>query len=79
MAARASLFRTESRWGLYHARTDYPETDNENWFCHAILYRDADGAMRSRTRPVAPYVVEIPGSERDAYHKLRIRPPAAAE
>jgi succinate dehydrogenase/fumarate reductase flavoprotein subunit len=37
MAARASLFRTESRWGLYHARVDYPETDNENWFCHTIL------------------------------------------
>jgi succinate dehydrogenase/fumarate reductase flavoprotein subunit len=25
MAARASLFRTESRWGLYHHRLDFPE------------------------------------------------------
>ena len=24
MAAHASLYRTESRWGLYHLRTDYP-------------------------------------------------------
>ena len=80
MAARASLFRTESRWGLYHARADYPETDNDNWFCHAMLYRDGNGAaMRSRKRPIAPYVVDIPGSDRDAYEKLRIRRPAAAE
>ena len=28
MAARASLFRTESRWGLYHYRTDFPERDD---------------------------------------------------
>jgi succinate dehydrogenase/fumarate reductase flavoprotein subunit len=79
MAARASLFRTESRWGLYHARVDYPETDDENWFCHAILCRDADGAMCSRKRPVAPYVVDILGGQRDAYRKLRIQRPAAAE
>ena len=29
MAAHASLYRTESRWGLYHLRTDYPEKDND--------------------------------------------------
>ena len=28
MAARASLYRTESRWGLYHYRVDFPEQDN---------------------------------------------------
>jgi succinate dehydrogenase/fumarate reductase flavoprotein subunit len=27
MAARASLLRTESRWGLYHHRLDFPEMD----------------------------------------------------
>src|SRR5690606_9336102 len=37
MAARASLFREESRWGLYHFRVDYPETDNRNWFVHVQL------------------------------------------
>lgn len=25
MAARASLFRKESRWGLYHYRADFPQ------------------------------------------------------
>ncbi len=25
MAARASLFREESRWGLYHYRADFPQ------------------------------------------------------
>ena len=39
MAARASLYRTESRWGLYHYRVDYPETDDDNWFCHAHAAR----------------------------------------
>ncbi len=36
MAAHASLYRTESRWGLYHHRVDYPERNDENWFCHTI-------------------------------------------
>ena len=27
MAATSSLYRTESRWGLYHYRVDHPETD----------------------------------------------------
>lgn len=33
--------------------------------------------MRSRKRPVAPYVVEIGGDERDAYRKLRVQRAAA--
>src|SRR5579871_324994 len=72
MAVCASLFRTESRWGLYHHRTDYPERDNDNWFCHTIL-RKRDGKMGCETRPVAPYVVPIADDERDAYDKQRIR------
>ena len=43
MAARASLYRTESRWGLYHYRLDYPEMDDDNWFVHVNLKKDADG------------------------------------
>ncbi len=73
MAAAASLYRTESRWGLYHYRVDYPEKDDENWFCHTMLYRDADGKMASKTRPVAPYIVPIEESEKDAYDRQRIR------
>jgi len=42
MAAHASLYRTESRWGLYHLRTDYPEKNNDEWFCHTLL-RKKDG------------------------------------
>ena len=30
MAARSSLTRTESRWGLYHDRADMPERDDED-------------------------------------------------
>ena len=32
MAARASLYRTESRWGLYHNRVDYPDRNDLEWF-----------------------------------------------
>lgn len=72
MAAHASLFRTESRWGLYHNRVDHPEKDDENWFCHTLL-RKVDGAMVSEKRAVEPYVVPIDEAERDAYDRLRVR------
>ncbi len=75
MAARASLYRTESRWGLYHARVDYPERDDAQWFCHAQLKKDAQGRMASFKRPVEPYIVPIAERDRAAYHQLRI--PAA--
>jgi succinate dehydrogenase/fumarate reductase flavoprotein subunit len=54
MAARASLARTESRWGLYHQRADWPEQDNANWFCHLNLRKSGAGTMETFTRPVAP-------------------------
>jgi succinate dehydrogenase/fumarate reductase flavoprotein subunit len=73
MAARASLFRKESRWGLYHYRVDHPARDDENWFVHTLLYKGADGAMAHRTRPVSRYVVPIGDLDKDAYHKLRLR------
>lgn len=77
MAARASLFRTESRWGLYHHRLDYPESDDARWFVHVDLYKDAAGRMQARKRPVAPYVIPLDDDERRSYHRLRI--PAGAE
>lgn len=79
MAASASLYRTESRWGLYHMRVDHPETDDENWFCHTMLYKDAQGAMANRKRAVDPYCVAIPDAERGAYRSLRVAVPIAAE
>jgi len=72
MAAFASLFRTESRWGLYHYRVDYPEKNNAEWFCHSIL-RKQNGRMTAEKRAVAPYIVPIEESERSAYDRQRIR------
>jgi succinate dehydrogenase/fumarate reductase flavoprotein subunit len=34
MAARSSLYRSESRWGLYHYRVDYPEKNDQEWFAY---------------------------------------------
>ena len=71
MAVHASLFRQESRWGLYHLRTDFPEKDNENWFCHTLLSKQ-NGKMVSEKREVEPYIVPIAEEERDLYDKQRI-------
>jgi succinate dehydrogenase/fumarate reductase flavoprotein subunit len=75
MAARASLYRTESRWGLYHYRQDYPEMDDVNWFVHVNLKRGADGEIQVLKRPVAPYVVPLDEDELRSYHHLRINLP----
>jgi len=72
MAARASLFRTESRWGLYHARVDFPERNDADWLVHAQLRKDEQGRMVSFKRPIEPYIVPIAETERSAYQKLRI-------
>ncbi|MFI2333316.1 fumarate reductase/succinate dehydrogenase flavoprotein subunit [Nocardia rhamnosiphila] len=61
MAARSSLTRTESRWGLYHERADLPERDDETWRYHLNLRKAADGTMEFLKRPVAPYLVPVPG------------------
>ncbi|MEU7744606.1 fumarate reductase/succinate dehydrogenase flavoprotein subunit [Nonomuraea sp. NPDC049158] len=58
MAARASLTRTESRWGLYHERADQPGRDDEGWLFHLNLRR-RDGAMEFVKRPVEPYLVPV--------------------
>ncbi|MFD6761923.1 fumarate reductase/succinate dehydrogenase flavoprotein subunit [Streptomyces roseolus] len=60
MAARASLARTESRWGLYHERLDHPERDDAEWLYHLDLRKSARGAMEFTARPVEPYVVPVP-------------------
>ncbi|MDR6232887.1 fumarate reductase/succinate dehydrogenase flavoprotein subunit [Pseudomonas oryzihabitans] len=73
MAARASLFRKESRWGLYHHRVDYPERNDADWFQHCHLHKTADGTMRSFTRPVEPYLVPLDGADNQAYDQLRVR------
>lgn len=71
MAAFASLYRTESRWGLYHMRTDYPERDDANWNCH-VLTRKVDGQMTCEKRDIQPYLVPISDDEMGAYYRQRI-------
>ena len=72
MAARASLFRTESRWGLYHYRQDFPEMDEENWFVHVNLKLGSDGAMTLFKRSIEPYVVPLDQTELENYRRIRI-------
>ncbi len=73
MAAVASMYRTESRWGLYHNYVDFPKTDNDQWFCHVQLYKDQNDQMVCKTRPVDPYVVELDEHEKNAYNQLRVQ------
>ncbi|MEU3849630.1 fumarate reductase/succinate dehydrogenase flavoprotein subunit [Streptomyces sp. NPDC029554] len=61
MAARSSLARTESRWGLYHDRLDHPRRDDTSWFHHLDLHKSPSGAMEFTARPVAPYLVPVDG------------------
>jgi len=63
MAARSSLTRTESRWGLYHDRADLPERDDDQWGYHLNLRKSDDGSMTFLKRPVAQYFVPVPGLE----------------
>jgi succinate dehydrogenase/fumarate reductase flavoprotein subunit len=72
IAVTSSLFRTESRWGLYHLRVDHPGKDDRDWFCHTILEKGPHGPVCSK-RPVAPYLVGVEETERDAYGRQRIR------
>jgi succinate dehydrogenase/fumarate reductase flavoprotein subunit len=77
MAARASLYRRESRWGLYHYRLDYPEMNDAEWFVHVNLKKGPDGKMQLFKRPVLPYVVPLDEGELRGYHGLRIAQGAA--
>ncbi len=77
MAARTSLFRTESRWGLYHYRQDYPEHNDNEWLAHVQVKKGEDGAMSVFKRPLEPYLVEPDESEKTVYQQLRIQPKEA--
>lgn len=77
LAARASLFRTESRWGLYHLCVDHPQKDDDEWFCHTNVKTDAQGRAQFRKRAVEPYIVELNEQEKSAYQRLRVAKSAA--
>ena len=51
IAAHASLFRTESRFGFYHQRTDFPEKDDQNWQTRVIVSRGPDGPALKKENP----------------------------
>jgi succinate dehydrogenase/fumarate reductase flavoprotein subunit len=72
MAARASLFRAESRWGLYHYRVDHPQRDDREWFCHCHLKKGDDGQMTSFKKAVEPYIIPLDAEEMQAYDRLRV-------
>lgn len=78
MAARASLFRAESRWGLYHHRVDHPERNDAEWFCHCHLKKGEDGRMTSFKKPVEPYLIPLDAEEQQAYDRLRVKTEVAA-
>ena len=53
LSAHASLMRKESRWGQGHRRTDYPQTDNENWLCHVVVKKGTElGEVQVGTKPL---------------------------
>jgi succinate dehydrogenase/fumarate reductase flavoprotein subunit len=72
LAARASLYRTESRWGLYHYRSDFEARNDAEWFCFVEIRKGADGKPELFKRPVDPYIVPVGDDERNAYNQLRI-------
>ena len=72
MAATASLYRTESRWGLYHYRVDHPEKNDADWFCHVHLYQNENGEKTCKKLPIEPYVYEPEAAEKHAYDRLRV-------
>ena len=55
MAAKASLFRTESRWGLYHYRLDFPNRNDDEWLCNTIIRKsEVDNKMTIAKQPLKP-------------------------
>lgn len=53
MSALASKERTESRWGLWHSRSDYPLKDDAHWLKHIVLTQgESFEDVRISFRPV---------------------------
>jgi succinate dehydrogenase/fumarate reductase flavoprotein subunit len=76
MAASASLFREESRWGLYHNRVDFPTRNDAEWFTHCHLRKAGEDGMESYKKPVEPYLFPLDDEEKSAYQRLRVVAPA---
>jgi succinate dehydrogenase/fumarate reductase flavoprotein subunit len=53
LSATASLERKESRWGLWHFRSDYPERNDDEWLRHIVLTRgESPGDVRVAHRDI---------------------------
>lgn len=72
LAARASLYREESRWGLYHYRTDYQGRNDADWFAFVEVRKGADGQPEIFKRPVPDYIYPIDKSELYGYDAMRV-------
>ena len=60
MAAKASLYRTESRWGLYHYRLDFPNRNDEEWMCNTIIKKSLDNnEMTIFKEDLKPYLFDV--------------------
>lgn len=75
MAAHASLYREESRWGLYHNRVDFPQRNDAEWFTHCHLRKAGENGMSSFKKPVEPYLFPLDDDEKTAYQRLRVVTP----
>lgn len=76
MAAQASLYREESRWGLYHHRVDFPQRNDVEWFTHCHLVKSGEAGMKSFKKPVEPYLYALDEAERGAYQRMRVVKPS---
>ncbi len=72
LAARASFYREESRWGLYHYRTDYQGRNDADWFAFVEVRKGADGQPEIFKRPVPDYIYPIDKSELYGYDAMRV-------
>ena len=60
MAAKASLYRTESRWGLYHYRLDFPNRNDEEWMCNTIIKKCFEkNEMTISKEDLKPYLFDV--------------------
>lgn len=50
LAALASFYREESRFGLYHERVDYPEKNDANWLTRIMICKGPDGPVLEKER-----------------------------
>ncbi|WP_301860623.1 fumarate reductase/succinate dehydrogenase flavoprotein subunit [uncultured Megasphaera sp.] len=71
MAARASLFRTESRWGLSHYRLKYPKRDPK-WDRKQVVVSKGREQMELQAVEVPPYQWDYPDRLEYEYPQVKL-------